>query len=315
MKTEFLALKNIVNEEELVQSKISAANRELEKAENNVEQYKQVEKKERKDVEKMNTISFNNAFYSLIGKKDKKLQKEQVELQVAVTRLQQAKELLVEKIKRRDELQTDLQKIEDAKIKYDAILSLKEKELVNKGVEAIINLNCSIDTSQKELHSLEDIFANILNIEKQIKKTLTILEEADDLGDLDIVTDSVAISILKQEELEDGIHELKKLKTMLFQLKKLMDTLNISKEDMGNIPNIEFNNNDFLMALDVFLDNPITDWQVQNYIENYINSTKKVRHSIFTLKHSINNKHSELQTEQQTYKKNKTNILEYHILS
>ncbi|MDA1674989.1 MULTISPECIES: hypothetical protein [Bacillus cereus group] len=315
MKVDFITLKNTVNEETLVKEQIIAAKEEVENAQIKYENSKKSEEKERNDVVKLNGFSLNNAVYSLIGKKDEKLKKEKAELQEATNNVQTAEATLLEKRRNLSELELRFKKIEEAKIKYNAILSLKEKELLNKGLLAIIELNRSLDSIQKELNSYENVLSFIPDLELQLTKTISALKEAENLGLADIATNNLGISLLKKDALDEGINELKKLNKMLSQLKSLKDSINISKENTTNISDVWLDDNELLMALDLFVDNIFVDWQVQQDIERYLNSTMEIKKSIYNFKQILKKKQNELLTEQQVCTSNKINIIEFHILS
>ncbi|MGX5609268.1 hypothetical protein ACWKTZ_23125 [Bacillus cereus] len=315
MKVDFITLKNTVNEETLVKEQIIAAKEEVENAQIKYENSKKSEEKERNDVVKLNGFSLNNAVYSLIGKKDEKLKKEKAELQEATNNVQTAEATLLEKRRNLSELELRFKKIEEAKIKYNAILSLKEKELLNKGLLAIIELNRSLDSIQKELNSYENVLSFIPDLELQLTKTISALKEAENLGLADIATNNLGISLLKKDALDEGINELKKLNKMLSQLKSLKDSINISKENTTNISDVWLDDNELLMALDLFVDNIFVDWQVQQDIERYLNSTMEIKKSIYNFKQILKKKQNKLLTEQQVCTSNKINIIEFHILS
>lgn len=244
--------------------------------------------KEKKDVEALEKFTLTNIFYTMIGKKLEKLDKEQEEVLAVQVKYTETLNAIEDIKKEICEYEKKLASVADADIEYEEIIREKEQYLIQTNsplceeLFALTEEEAEISSQMKEYN--EAILAGTSALNK-LKTALDSLDSAKGWSTFDMVGGgffTTAIKHSKIDEAETQIHnaqnQLRRFQEELMDIKDY-DRINI---DMGML----------LTFADYFLDGFIVDWFIHGKIndayDQMMETTEKVQKLLNYLKETKN---------------------------
>lgn len=239
-----------------------------------------VKKDEQDDVDILEGRSLATLFYTIIGKKDEKLDKEREEARLAAVKYDTA-------VKELEAVKEDLWKYKDelaslhgCEEKYAALLTEKVAFIQN-----------SKNETAEELLKCEEYISTLASRKKEIDEALSAgksalaaanavlcsLEDAEGYGKWDLwASDSIFINMLKHDSLDDAQSKLETLQIMLRRFKTELTDVRVSCE-------IQVNMDSFTKFADYFLDCFIMDLKVLDKIQASLESVKDTKNQITSI--------------------------------
>ena len=239
-----------------------------------------VKKDEQDDVDILEGRSLAALFYTVIGKKNEKLDKEKEEARLAAVKYDTA-------VKELEAVKEDLWKYKDelaslhgCEEKYDALLTEKAAVIQN-----------SENAVSEELLKCEEYISSLINRKKEISEArsagisareaanavLCSLEDAEGYGKWDLwASDSIFINMLKHDSLDNAQNKLETLQVMLRRFKTELTDVRVSCE-------IQVNMDSFTKFADYFFDCFIMDLKVLDKIQNSLDSVKDTKNQIVSI--------------------------------
>lgn len=255
--------------------------------------------KELKDIEKLEGLGVKSLFYKTLGNKEEQLEKERQEyLELSLKYKQYNKEVEIMEYER--ELLT--KKLNDLDSITEKLASLKE----SRKLEILSNPNSELrNTFQEQLHQLDINHALSKELSEAIQegikamKALDViiqyLQKAGEWGRWDMYSKDRKAGYMKQQSIDLAVNNLPHAQHQLNIFVRELRDLGESKI-VFNIENIQFDK-----LRDFFFDNLISDWiiqqRIQNTLSNIVSNKSHVKRIVLSLQtehKSVNIKISDL---------------------
>jgi len=261
--------------------------------------------KENEDVERLERMSASTIFYSVLGQKEAKLDKEQEEayqaklnydsilhqLEEANRRLQKLLEEKTELLpyqKQYQELFQQLRTVLKGQAEYaDQLIELEERygEVTNQ-----------IKEIQEALYVSDEVIDKLVEIEKE-------LNSASGWGTWDMLGGGMISSMAKHSHLDNAQRKVENLESSLYQLKN--ELADVQRVDQIGVVNMD----GFIRFADYFFDGFFVDWMVLSKIEKSRNQVKEVRKQIEVIIDELSSLSNKYQVEKNEVRKKITDFI------
>ncbi|MEG2290778.1 MAG: hypothetical protein RSC24_12460 [Clostridium sp.] len=258
----------------ILEDKLKNYKKQLEDDKNDLRLLEKSLKKEHKDVEKLEKISFTNLFSTLMKYKDEKLEKEQHEYLMAKIRYD-------EHISKVNLIEENIRSIEER------ILQLSNcdrdyKILINKKIELIKSfgdgynkskleeLERNIDVSIRDVKEVKEASFEGRNLLSEIDKAESLLSSARNWGIYDIVGGDFLSSMIKHNKINEAENSFRNISSLITRFNR----------ELGDVQcdNITFSTT--TIVFDIFLDNIFTDFAVQSKINDSLDRILSLKRKI-----------------------------------
>lgn len=233
-------------------------------------------KKEQRDVDKLQKMSFANFYHSIKNDKSDQLDKEIREALQAKSQLDLMKIQLKEEQEYLDKLQTRLTPEMEVTQKYNQLLN-KKRELVNLLFPQIA---MEIENEENEIAKLQLMITEIeeaiiagKKAEEQVKSVLGSLNSARNWGTYDIIGGGLLATMAKHGHMEETQAKIQKLDALMKRFDDELDDIDFSIVSDLNMAN-------FIGFADWFFDGLFVDLSVQSKIKNAENKVMQVENKI-----------------------------------
>ncbi|RLD21186.1 MAG: hypothetical protein DRI69_04760 [Bacteroidetes bacterium] len=243
-------------------------------------------KKEEIDLEKLESAGIRALFHKILGDKEKQIEKERQQyLQTALKYNALSKSIdLIEYEK--NLLEKKLDRISVVEQRYEHLIKLREKELLGSDTEAgraLLALSKKIDIRHIELKDIDEAIVagnEALNYVRTLEKQL---QKAKNWGQWDTYGNGSGSSWLKHQAVDKAREVLHRVRHSLLNFQKELSDV---YEDAYIDINLRMEKID--RFVDIFFDNLITDWIVQQKIkkalDNVLNTKEQVIYALKKLK-------------------------------
>lgn len=245
-------------------------NQELEKLHIELKALKDRVKKEGKDVEKLEKISVANLFAIISGKKQEKLEKEELEFFNAKSELESfmlnvnSCEDLVKHYEKK------LAELEGAEESYRITKDkLKEAIIQNDDTEISKRLKTLEDefyTLKNQIREVDEVIVAGEKVLQNISKARNTLDSAENWGLYDAFGGGFFSSMVKQDRIIEAKGHIRNIEISFKEFDKELKDINMDLSDTLNLSNFD-------VTVDIWFDNIFTDFSVLNKIQE---ATKKV---------------------------------------
>jgi len=261
-----------------VEERISEAKIEIQNKEKEISIYNKQLLKEKKDVKKLNSLSFANFFSTLIGNKVERLTREEAEYMNAKIKNDRLLWELNEYIADLESDQSKLEHIISLEQEYEDLL-IRKKELIMKlSPEFRIEYNLRNDEKNELKQQQVEVKEAINAGEKcmsSLKELLKVLSSARSWGTADIWTkNSGFISLIKHNKIDQANQMIVQTKAYVRKYKKELHDVKIY------LDNIDLEFSGLTVTFDIVFDNIFTDLNVQGKIVNAINEVTSIINNI-----------------------------------
>lgn len=280
---------NVLKEKIRIHNKLSSELKDLEQRETRKEQSqiesKEILDKEEKEFNDINELSITSIFYSLIGKKEEKLEKERREFLLAKLNFDTLKEEIDLIVQRKKEILNDIIDIEDISNEYNELLKDKEQFLISLNnsrsneIQVVKDKISNVEFQKKEIN--QAIGATVPVLEK-LEKIYSKLNSAENWGTFDLLGSGLLATAMKHSKIDDAKSLISKTQ---FDIDNLINELN-DVDSNFNIRNT-INIDGFYTFSDYFFDGLIFDFIVQEKISKSKNHIKLVKTNVSRLKSQL----------------------------
>lgn len=280
---------NILKEKIRTHNKLSSELKDLEQRQTRKEQSqiesKEILDKEEKEFNNINELSINSIFYSLIGKKEEKLEKERQEFLLAKLNFDTLKEEIDLIVQRKKEILNDIIDIEDISNEYKKLLRDKEQFLISLNnsrsneIQVVKDKISNVEFQKKEIN--QAIRATIPVLEK-LEQIYSKLNSAENWGAFDLLGSGLLATAIKHSKIDDAKSLISKTQ---FDIDNLINELN-DVDINFNIKNT-INIDGFYTFSDFFFDGLIFDFIVQEKISKSKNHIKLIKTNVSRLKSQL----------------------------
>jgi len=242
---------------------------------------------EEKDVLKLEELSISSIFFSIIGKKEDKLDKEREEYLTAKLKYEECLESIKELRNKLESTNKQLLNYSGVKEEYDILIKEKEKQLLNDGTDRGRVLQDNLNNINELKLDINEIKEAILAGEKTknaLSKMSDQLTKAKDWGMWDMMGGGLISNIAKHNAIDEAnkiAHESQDL-IKLFQ-KEL--------SDVDKFTDVNVNLSTFETFADFFFDGFFVDWFVQSKIndslQNVDNAYNRINDIVLDLRSNL----------------------------
>jgi hypothetical protein len=263
-------------------------------------------KKEEEDVEKLKGISFSSFLYTVLLKKEERLEHEQMEVLGAKLKYEEASHAMVAIRAEIDELKAKLYEVRywDVALKdatnqkkqlieqNDSVTSRKLHELAERRAELEINI--------KELN--EAITAG-KSVSENLNQAKDALHSASNWGTFDMLGGGLLATHGKHNRLDEAMDYIQIAQQNLGRFEKELQDVHLTLA-------IELDVNSFLRFSDYFFDGLITDWIVQGRIQSTLAQVESKRTAVNTILWELENERRKCVAELAAVQNSYSSLLE-----
>ncbi len=249
--------------------------------------------REQKEADRLEGRSLAALFYTVIGKKEEKLEKEQREAKEAAVRYDAAARELAAVNDDIERFEAELRSLNDCENNYAKAMEAASAEIKASGkpeAEEIVRLEQENAVLLSRLKELDEALAAGDAAYKTVRKVLEKLTKAEDWGTWDIMGGGMLADLAKHEVLDEA-QEL--VETMQVDLRRFKTELSDVELDC----NISVNIDGFTRFADFFFDGLFADLASLKKIEKSKEQVQKVKSSLETTLNSVIRKQESVDSE------------------
>ncbi|WP_428666928.1 hypothetical protein [Runella sp.] len=268
---ELQQLQSQIVEKQWVHKRMNEISDEIIRQKEQIAHLQQQRNKEQSDVKNLESLSLTGLFYSILGNKDRQLEKERQEALMAQLKYDEAQQSLALKEADLQTIQNRVQQIENAEKELNATLETKLSLLLLAPTAGARKLKQqherwqTLKTEKKEIEeALEATKVYLHLLETLIKQ----LRNAKDWGTWDLLGGGMISSYVKQQRLNE-------VRKTVSSLRHYESAFRRELADVKQSAALEIETGGFEEFLDVFFDNLITDWIVQQRINRSLAGAQK----------------------------------------
>ncbi len=249
--------------------------------------------KEFKDIEKLEKLSVKGLFHTVLGSKEEQIEKERQEYLQVSLKFDEAKKSTELLEYERDLLQKKVSDLANLERKLEGLLKMREKTLIAENTtvgKQILDIVLLIDTHQ-------EFIRGIIDVKDTGQKALLILEKmeghlkkARNWGQWDMTGRQRGASYMKHSAIDRARDLSVHVKHLLVRFQK--DVRHIYGPEQFNL-HIQIDN--FSRFTDIFFDNLISDWIIQQKIQNALSSVVTVHDRVARILQSLDGEISKTQ--------------------
>lgn len=221
-------------------------------------------RREQADVAELEKTSLKSVFYSLLGKKEERMEQERLEACAAKVKYDAAhRELaaLEEELRRRN---AELLALGDCQLRYAQALEAKleaVRESEGPARTELVRLETEYSTLEERKKELQEaIWAGgaALKVAKQVKQSL---DNADAYSTWDVMGGGLLADLAKHDELDNAQEQVEQLQAKLRKFRAELADVTIDTDIQVSIQGFD-------RFADFFFDNIFTDWSVRDRIRS-----------------------------------------------
>lgn len=275
--------------------------------------YKELDKLDRiidkqgQDVEQLEKLSLKGIFHKILGSKKEQLGKERQEyLQAALKRNEHKKSIELLEYEK-GILEEKLTKLKDIPAQAEMLIQKRENDLMKSGTPVgmrILTISKQIDESRRlkrEIKEALDAGVAAVNILKEME---SYLRNARNWGNWDMMGGRGMTTYVKHSNIDRARARLHKAQHLLNRFEdELRDVYNPRQL------NLSLNLDSFTRFIDIFFDNLISDWIVQQRIRNALSNVVAVKDRASRLMGTLEMDDKELIIKMKQLKKEKKQLV------
>lgn len=233
-------------------------------------------KKEEEDVEKLNKASITVMFYTILGSKDKQMEKERQEALAVRLKLE-------ETLTEIDAIKNSIYKLRTERMeysgygqKYNTLYEQKYNLLKNGGREdakQIIDIEEAISFCQSNLKEIEEAITVGKRIIDRVLSAESSLSSAEGWGVWDMLGGGLITDMVKHSHIDDAKSAVSEIQNLLNQFRSELTDIKIESD-------VEINIEGFVKFADFFFDGLIADWVIQSKINDSKESVAQVKRGV-----------------------------------
>jgi len=256
--------------------------------------------KEQNDVDRLNNMTLSAFFYHLIGKKEDRLEKEELELMESKAEYDTACQMLTDIQKQRSQAQQQLdgqRQYQFWQSDYKVLLGKKENDLLEKDAE-LQQMAEDREHLSGELQELNEADREGQYLLDALERAEKALSSAGNWGVYDMMGGGMISTHIKRSRMDDAQVAIMDAGRRLRRFQKEL-------EDVKMAVNTELHLGGLLSFADYFFDNLFVDWMVQDKIRKAETQVKDglsaVRSTLRLLKDEIRDHKMKLELLERRY--------------
>lgn len=239
--------------------------------EQKVGRLKEIKDKEQSDVDRLEGRGLTAFFYSVVGKKEEKLDEQRREASTAAVKYDVAMQELDLVLRRIEKYENEIASLQGCEMKYAYALKEKVKVIKETGnpvSEKVLMYEEQISNLENQKKEIGEAISAGNKAKSIAEHVLSNLDSAEGWGTWDLFGGGLLSDLAKHSSLDDAQEEIEHLQVQLRRFKTELADVTIRAEMQVNIDG-------FLRFADYFFDGLFADWAVLDKIEESQAEVKK----------------------------------------
>lgn len=281
LNNELKNLRHKLEEKNKLKARLEKTRKELEEENNKLKDLSSILKKEEEDLSKLEHISPSSIFYSIIGVKDKKIQKEKQEFICAQYNYEVCKGNIEGLKKRIREIYASLEELFNVEVEYEIFLKEKERLIMlnNSGTKTEINkLTNKIQNFKSQVEEVEEVVVTCKNVIIPLNDLINELEIVNKRDDGNFNNNFMNYSKHEKNMREYTKEVIGKLENIKYHLEKIDFNYDLKIDLEG-----------FFIVVDRMLDTVALNWTIKGVIGEILTNSIVLKKAILDLKEGLKN--------------------------
>ena len=235
-------------------------------------------KKEGSDVKKIEGLSLTGLFYTILGSKDKQLEKERQEYLAVKLKHDECKDSVSALERDQIDLKEKMAAIGDPDSQYKSVLKRKEKlisEAQDDNAERLIGLSEELADAQSDVRELQEAIDAGDAVLGELEGVIGSLKSARNWGTWDMLGGGLISTAVKHSRIDRARASAQRVQQLLRRFQREL-------ADVGSGSDLAVDIGSFATFADYFFDGLIVDWIVQSRIGRSLDSATNVRDKVQT---------------------------------
>ncbi|MBM6617171.1 hypothetical protein [Bacillus suaedaesalsae] len=258
--------------------------------------------KENQDVDKLEGLSITSILLTVLGTKEERLKQEKQEAVLAKLQYDEAKAEIKDLEQEIEAVHTNLQNVMNAEQELEQLLKEKEGYMrlisseINSHLDTLNDQANQMATMQLEME--EAIFAGNA-VKQSLKQASASLESASGWGTLDMFGGGVISTAIKHNHIDDASGYMHDAQHLAKKLKRELEDIGTEFTESMELSNLT-------RFADFFFDGLITDWVIQNQINDSLEQVNAYKYQITSLVKQIEKEKTQImkQLQELEYERN-----------
>ncbi|HEX7568759.1 MAG TPA: hypothetical protein VF355_09375 [Anaerolineaceae bacterium] len=232
--------------------------------------------REKRDVQRLEGLSLGSIFYTVLGDKEQRLDRERQEFLAAKLQRDQCQYAISSLELDLADLKYKLSALGNLDSAYQVLLERKEKILLSSENDLshqlldITGLQANLQADRKELQEAVGSGQTVLTI---LDGVINSLNSAEDWGNWDMLGGGILADLAKHSKIDDARDQAHQAQELLRRFQRELADIQSAESFLIDISSFD-------TFVDFFLDSLIVDWIVQSKIHNSLERTTQVRQRV-----------------------------------
>jgi hypothetical protein len=232
--------------------------------------------REKRDVQRLEGLSLGSIFYTVLGDKEQRLDRERQEFLAAKLQRDQCQYAISSLELDLADLKYKLSALGNLDSAYQALLERKEKILLSSENDLshqlldITGLQANLQADRKELQEAVGSGQTVLTI---LDGVINSLNSAEGWGNWDMLGGGMLADLAKHSKIDDARDQVHQAQELLRRFQRELADIQSAESFLIDISSFD-------TFVDFFLDSLIVDWIVQSKIHNSLDRTTQVRQRV-----------------------------------
>ena len=264
-----LRAKERLRQKQKLEAMLHEAQAMLDEEQRKCRRHEQILAREKADVDKLEGFGLTDLFYSILGTKEERLEKERQEHLAAKLKHEECTQAVDEARQEVAKLQSELGTFRGAETEYNGLIEEKQQLLTQSGdqrAERLLSFTERLADLEADRKELREAVAAGENAQRSLEQVRSELRSAANWGTWDLLGGGTLATWAKHSKIDSAKHQAQVAQRHLRQFQEeLADAdhrLHVSLEDIGG----------FSTFADFFFDGLIADWVVQSKVQKASNA-------------------------------------------
>lgn len=293
LNSRIIELKKDLKRKKKLKLMLNESKKELEIHKTKKTELNRILNEEEKDVEKLESFSATGLFYSILGSKEERLDKEKKEYLAAKLKYDECcnsiKYIELEIIKYKEKLKEYIGLDEE----YANLIKEKQELILSKNDEKSQRLMTKLDKENDLEWNIKEVQEAIVagnNLQIALRQLIQFLKSAQSWGTWDILGGGFLATAAKHSKIDKAKEQVYNVQRLIRELKKELLDVDVSM-------NIDINIGSFETFADYFFDGLIADWMVQSKINDSLTRVYNIDSDISSLLKTLTKESNDLENE------------------
>lgn len=304
LNARLIELKELGRKKEKWETRLGQLQEELAELESTRDMWQNRLVSEEKDVQKLSGMSLTYFFYTILGKKEEKLDQEQRELFEAKLKYGEAERAVTDTLEQINHLKLQLKEVRFWKMDYDQIFRTKEERILRDNVElkALTERQADLKIQYKELNEAVQAGLSVIN---DLGRAEEDLRSAKNWGTYDMLGGGMISTHIKHSRVDEAMEHIYTAQNSLRRFQKEL-------ADVGEHLPAEMEISGALKFGDYFFDGLITDWLVQGRINDTLEQVRVKQSKVNVMQSGLESAKRKVEAELATLQRKYVQMVELY---